>query len=76
VLPDEFASSPELFTGEMIYPWMFEQQFCLQPLQAAAALVAARYDWPALYDAKRLGECQARVAAMVTTTCTWTRPDR
>jgi hypothetical protein len=54
-----------VFTGEMIYPWMFEQQFCLQPLQAAAELVAARSDWPALYDAERLGECQAKVAAVV-----------
>ena len=57
---DEFV-----FTGEMIYPWMFEQQFCLQPLQAAAELVAARSDWPALYDPRRLGECQAKVAAVV-----------
>ncbi|HVI35299.1 MAG TPA: hypothetical protein VM684_03635, partial [Gaiellales bacterium] len=56
---------PPSFTGEMIYPWMFEQQFSLQPLQAAAELVAARSDWPALYDARRLGECQARVAAVV-----------
>src|SRR4051794_41881217 len=67
---DEFAqfdptSEEFVFTGEMIYPWMFEQQLCLQPLQAAAELVAARSDWPALYDATRLGECQARVAAVV-----------
>ena len=59
------ASDEFVFTGEMIYPWMFEQQFCLQPLQAAAELVAARSDWPALYDAERLGECQAKVAAVV-----------
>jgi hypothetical protein len=59
------TSEQFVFTGEMIYPWMFEQQFCLQPLQAAAELVAARSDWPALYDAKRLGECQAKVAAVV-----------
>jgi pimeloyl-ACP methyl ester carboxylesterase len=67
---DEFpqfdpTSAEFVFTGEMIYPWMFEQQFCLQPLQAAAELVAARSDWPALYDRKRLGECQAKVAAVV-----------
>jgi hypothetical protein len=59
------ASAEFVFTGEMIYPWMFEQQFYLQPLQAAAELVAARSDWPALYDATRLGECQAQVAAVV-----------
>jgi hypothetical protein len=67
---DEFpqfdpASAEFVFTGEMIYPWMFEQQFYLQPLQAAAELVAARSDWPALYDRERLGECEARVAAVV-----------
>ncbi len=55
--PDAFNYKPEkpfLFTGEMVYPWMFEQMEQLKPLQAAAELLAAKDDWPALYDADTL----------------------
>jgi pimeloyl-ACP methyl ester carboxylesterase len=67
---DEFPafapSSPEpLFTGEMIFPWMFEQHAALRPLQEAAELLARRSDWPALYDQAALGRCQARSAAAI-----------
>ena len=60
--PHELGS---LFTGEMIYPWMFEQQFCLQPLQAAAELVAARSTGRRSMTWTGWGECQAKVAAVV-----------
>ena len=40
---------PVLFTGEMIYPWMFEVFPRLAPLAAAADLLANRTEWPALY---------------------------
>ena len=43
-------SRPVLFTGEMIYPWMFDEYPQLQPLKAAAELLAAATDWPRLYD--------------------------
>ncbi|HZC41896.1 MAG TPA: alpha/beta fold hydrolase, partial [Streptosporangiaceae bacterium] len=39
-----------LFTGEMIYPWMFRTDPVLAPLAEAAELLAQREDWPPLYD--------------------------
>ena len=51
--PDEFASTPELFTGEHVYPWMFEDYGALAPLREAAELLA-EHEWPRLYDAERL----------------------
>lgn len=47
-------SRPVLFTGEMIYPWMFDEYPQLQPLKAAAELLAAAADWPRLYDVETL----------------------
>ncbi len=41
---------PLLFTGEMIYPWMFRTDPVLRPLRDAAEELAAREDWPPLYD--------------------------
>ena len=46
--------APILFTGEMIYPWMFEEYGKLRPLQSAANILAEKDDWPALYDTKQL----------------------
>lgn len=43
-----------LFTGEMIYPWMFDEYPQLQPLKAAAELLAADTEWPRLYDVETL----------------------
>ena len=54
-----------LFTGEMIYPWMFEQDPVLRPFQAAADLVAEFQDWPPLYDAARLAANEVPVAAAI-----------
>jgi hypothetical protein len=42
-----------LFTGEMIYPWMFGTDPVLRPLRAAADLLAERDTWPDLYDPLR-----------------------
>ncbi len=64
VLPDEFASSPELFTGEMVYPWMFEEYGALAPLREAAELLAA-HEWPRLYDGERLERNEVPAAAVV-----------
>ncbi|HLX32669.1 MAG TPA: alpha/beta fold hydrolase [Gaiellaceae bacterium] len=63
-LPDEFASTPELFTGEMIYPWMFEDHGALVPMQEAAELLA-QHEWPALYDGARLEENEVPAAAAI-----------
>ncbi|QUJ68726.1 alpha/beta fold hydrolase [Photobacterium sp. GJ3] len=53
------------FTGEMVYPWMFDQLETLKPLQAAAELLAEKSDWPVLYDAKQLAQNTVPVAAAV-----------
>ena len=62
LLPDEFASKPELFTGEMVYSWMFEDYGALAPLREAAELLAA-HEWPALYDGERLARNDVPTAA-------------
>ena len=59
------AAGPVLFTGEMVYPWMFDVYSQLQPLKAAAELVANTADWPVLYDAAQLARNTVPVAAAV-----------
>ncbi|AEW96956.1 MULTISPECIES: alpha/beta fold hydrolase [Streptomycetaceae] len=59
------AGEPVLFTGEMIYPWMFETDPALVPLRGVAEELAARGDWPDLYDADRLARNEVPVAAAV-----------
>jgi hypothetical protein len=59
------SEQPIYFTGEMIYPWMFEEIGALQPLREAAEKLATRDDWPALYDPKVLKRNQVPVAAAV-----------
>src|SRR5215210_2065316 len=54
VLPDAYRETPELFTGEHVYPWMFEDYGALRPFREAAEALAA-HEWPRLYDAERLG---------------------
>lgn len=63
VRPVEF-DAPELFTGEMVYPWMFEDYGALRPLREAAELLAAG-PWGPLYDPARLKENTVPVAAAV-----------
>jgi pimeloyl-ACP methyl ester carboxylesterase len=49
----EFEVSPDrpvYFTGEMVYPWMFEEYESLRPLKAAAEILANYAEWPRLYD--------------------------
>jgi pimeloyl-ACP methyl ester carboxylesterase len=54
-----------LFTGEMIYPWMFETDPVLRPLRDAAEDLAARDSWPRLYDPARLAANNVPAAAAV-----------
>ncbi|PKV89576.1 alpha/beta fold hydrolase [Streptomyces sp. TLI_146] len=63
----EFAdgADPFLLTGEMIYPWMFEEIAALRPFAGAADLLARRTDWPALYDTDRLAANEVPLAAAV-----------
>jgi len=64
VLPDEYANAPELFTGEHVYPWMFEDYGALAPLREAAELLARR-EWPRLYDPARLADNEVPAAAAI-----------
>jgi pimeloyl-ACP methyl ester carboxylesterase len=59
------SGEPVLFTGEMIYPWMFETDPVLAPLAEAAAELAERSDWPALYDPAQLAANEVPAAAAV-----------
>jgi len=56
---------PFLFTGEMIYPWMFDQFSHLVPLKAAAEILAHKSDWPALYNLEQLAQNRVPVAAAI-----------
>ncbi|MGA5703500.1 alpha/beta fold hydrolase [Peterkaempfera bronchialis] len=59
------GDGPVLFTGEMIYPWMFDTDPALRPLKEAADLLAEREGWPDLYDPARLAANEVPVTAAV-----------
>jgi proline iminopeptidase len=58
-------AEPLLLTGEMVYPWYFEQDPSLEPLRDVAELLAAKPDWKPLYDSKRLAVNSVPAAAAV-----------
>ena len=60
---DYAPDRPLLFTGEMVYPWMFDEYAALRPLKEAAHLLAADADWPPLYDKAVLQRNPVPVAA-------------
>jgi pimeloyl-ACP methyl ester carboxylesterase len=62
-LPAAF-DAPDLFTGEHVYPWMFEDYGALAPLREAAHLLAER-EWPRLYDGDVLERNDVPVAAAI-----------
>lgn len=64
MLPPDYDEQPELFTGEHVYPWMFEEYAALAPLRDAAAALA-EHEWPRLYDERRLAENEVPVAAAI-----------
>jgi pimeloyl-ACP methyl ester carboxylesterase len=64
--PAVFDEQPDLFTGEHIYPWMFEDVAALAPLREAAELLAAR-EWPRLYDEDALRSNDVPAAAAIYT---------
>jgi pimeloyl-ACP methyl ester carboxylesterase len=64
MLPDDFREQPELFTGEHVYPWMFDDYGSLAPFRTAAELLADR-TWPRLYDPAQLAENDVPAAAVV-----------
>jgi pimeloyl-ACP methyl ester carboxylesterase len=64
LLPAEYEHDATLFTGEHVYPWMFEEFGALAPLREAADVLAA-HEWPRLYDPDRLAANEVPVAAAV-----------
>ncbi|MCG2622033.1 alpha/beta hydrolase [Arthrobacter sp. I2-34] len=54
-----------LLTGEMVYPWYFEEDPALAPLRETAHLLAAKSDWPALYHPEQLAANTVPAAAAV-----------
>ena len=59
------TARPLLFTGEMVYPWMFEEIRSLRPFQGAVERLAAKTDWDPLYDPAVLQASTVPLAAAV-----------
>eukprot|EP00922_Rhytidocystis_sp_ex-Travisia-forbesii_P046074 GHVS01068727.1.p1 GENE.GHVS01068727.1~~GHVS01068727.1.p1 ORF type:complete len:467 (+),score=85.41 GHVS01068727.1:505-1905(+) len=43
-----------LFTGEMVFPWMFDDYERLRPMKEVAEMIAQKTDWTKLYDIQQL----------------------
>lgn len=57
--------SPFLFTGEMIFPFMFDEYKALLPMKKAADILAQKDDWSLLYDVSALNMNDVPCAAAV-----------
>lgn len=64
----QFAAdaTPLLFTGEMIYPWLFDVDPALRPLREVAHVLAER-TWTPLYDLDALAAVNVPAAAALYT---------
>lgn len=51
---DNSSKNPTYFTGEMIYPFMFDSYPELKKLKTVGQLLAQEKDWPDLYDVEQL----------------------
>ncbi|MGX1702719.1 alpha/beta fold hydrolase [Microbacterium sp. NPDC055357] len=56
---------PLLFTGEMAFPWMFDEVRLLRGFRDAVHVLAERTRWSPLYDADRLAANEVPLAAAV-----------
>ena len=56
---------PLLFTGEMMFPWMFEDIRSLRPFRAAVEALARRSTNSNLYDPQRLRANEVPVSAVI-----------
>jgi hypothetical protein len=56
---------PVFFTGEMVYPWMFDEYRYLRPLKGAAEILATYDGWPRLYDKSVLQANSVPCAAVI-----------
>ncbi|KAJ3720130.1 alpha/beta-hydrolase [Lentinula raphanica] len=57
------ADEPIYFTGEMIFPTMFDDYAYLRPLKGAAELLAQDSSWGPLYDLQQLAANKVKVSA-------------
>lgn len=57
------ADLPVAFTGEMVFPWMFDEFVELKKIKEAANLVALFNDWGPLYNEQNLQANSVPVAA-------------
>ncbi|KAJ3829626.1 alpha/beta-hydrolase [Lentinula raphanica] len=57
------ADEPIYFTGEMIFPTMFDDYANLRPLKGAAELLAQDSSWGPLYDLQQLAANKVKVSA-------------
>jgi hypothetical protein len=62
---DEGHSKPLLFTGEMVYPFMFDVYPELKKLKAVGEALAQEKDWPMLYDEEQLKKNEVPIYAAV-----------
>lgn len=61
------AGEPLTLTGESVHPWMFDEYGALAPYADVANELAAKDDWPALYDKDALARNEVPIAAAVYT---------
>jgi len=59
------ARRPLQFTGEMAFPWMFDEVRTLRGFAPAVGVLAEKTDWSPLYDLDRLRANEVPVAAAV-----------
>jgi len=59
------SGKPVFFTGEMVYPWMFDEYKYLRPLKEAAEILATYEGWPYLYDKSILRSNTVPCAAVI-----------
>lgn len=56
---------PVFFTGEMIFPWMFDEIPALKHFKEVANVLSEKKDWSSLYDISALENNKVPVAAAV-----------
>jgi pimeloyl-ACP methyl ester carboxylesterase len=59
------SGKPVFFSGEMVYPWMFDEYRYLRPLKEAAEILATYEGWPYLYDKSILRSNTVPCAAVI-----------
>ena len=52
-----------MFTGEMVFPWMFDEIAELRRIKGAAEIIASETEWSTLYDPDKLRSNAVPVAA-------------